>query len=320
MRAEYGMMIQLSIVLVKHLEDWFGGPLFDRSGRRPRLLPQARDLAHALSGSFADIDAACRRARGNADRRMLVIATIPSMAICWLIPRLSSFIANHPDITVRVIYAFHGQEIDFGDVDLAFVYSRDSPERQGTEVLPFLSGASAPVCSPSLCTTAKLLDEAEGVLRAGLLHDTDTAAWTEWFQLAGRRPPEKPSGPVFEDFNLLRAATLSGQGVALCPLALIGDDLSDGRLVQLSNLTVNEHSDYYLVVRNTNDATTANASKAFTRWLFDLRDRGRHGRDSGISVAESPNDSDATPSPRERSRADRIDASERIPDKAPMTP
>ena len=272
---------------IKHLEDWFGSPLFDRGGNRPRLMPHAETLARALNASFADVDAACRRARAGADRRTLVIAAIPSVATCWLIPRLSGFIAGHPGCEIRMIYAFHGHNVDFGDVDLAFVYSRTPPESPGMRVLPFMPGTSAPVCSPSLCTTAKVLDETEGVLRAGLLHDTDVGGWTEWLRLAGQSPPEPMTGPVFEDFNLLRAASLAGQGVALCPLALIGDDLAEGRLVQLSGITVNREFSYYLVVRDAANEAAANASEAFIRWLVDMRD-GDSGDDERAAGSTTP--------------------------------
>ena len=76
------------------------------------------------------------------------------------------------------------------------------------------------------------------MLACGLLHDTDATGWRAWFDAAGASEVEVAAGPVFEDFNLLRAAALAGQGVALCPLAMIADDLRDGRLVQLSDTAI----------------------------------------------------------------------------------
>ena len=301
---------------IKHLEEWFGSPLFDRSGHRPRLLPHAETLARALGASFADVDAACRRARAGSERRTLVIATIPSMAICWLIPRLSGFTAGHPDNDIRVIYAFHGREIDFGDVDIAFVYARTPPGRPGATVLPFMSGTSAPVCSPSLCTAAKNPGDPEEILRAGLLHDTDVSAWREWLLLAGRSPPEPMSGPIFEDFNLLRAASLAGQGVALCPLALIGDDLAEGRLIRLSDITVNRDFSYYLVVRDAANEAAANASEAFTRWLVDLRDADRRDNEPP-SVAMNP--TSVAVGRLDRGHPDDTARAERMPDEDSAT-
>lgn len=62
---------------------------------------------------------------------------------------------------------------------------------------------------------------------------------------AGQNVPERLPGAVFEDFNLLRAAALAGQGVALCSLAMIRPDLAEGRLIQLSDISVLESLDYY---------------------------------------------------------------------------
>ena len=52
---------------------------------------------------------------------------------------------------------------------------------------------------------------------------------------------------MFEDFNLLRAAALAGQGVALCPEAMIRPDLEAGHLVRLSTVSVMEDFGYHLL-------------------------------------------------------------------------
>ena len=142
---------------IRTLEDWFEQPLFDRSGNRPRPLPHAQRLASSLEGSLTEIRLACQRARRRSDASPLVIAAIPSVATCWLAPRLSAFRKRHPDIDIRIIYAFHGQQLDFSETDLAFVYSEARPQRAGTCAHLFLPGISAPVCSPKV---GQLLGEA----------------------------------------------------------------------------------------------------------------------------------------------------------------
>ena len=74
---------------VRHFEDWLGTPLFEREGNRARLLPHGADLGRALSLSLSEIEAACNRLRAGTASQALVIATIPSVAMCWLIPRLT---------------------------------------------------------------------------------------------------------------------------------------------------------------------------------------------------------------------------------------
>lgn len=258
---------------IRHLEAWLGATLFDRTGNRPRLLPHGEELARSLSRSFAEIDGACRRARGASPVRTLVIAAIPSVAVCWLIPRFADFRAAHPGIATRLVYAMHGQDVDFRDVHLAFAYARGPMLAPGLRAEAFLPGTAVPVCSPALA--ANLRRQAAGpsdILALGLLHDTDATGWQEWFQRAGLSVALPADVPVFQDFNLLRAGALSGQGVALCPLAMIRDDLNAGRLIQLSPLSVHEDSGYHLLTGPLAEAEMAAEARAFRDWAFDARD------------------------------------------------
>ncbi|RCW88716.1 LysR family transcriptional regulator [Paracoccus lutimaris] len=231
---------------VKHLEQWVGAPLFDRSGRVPTLLPRGASLARDLTMAFDAIEAACRRARPAASESALVVAAIPSVAICWLIPRLPRFRAQHPEVQLRVIYAHHGHDIDFATTDLAFTFAESCPVGDGIVSEPFLSGRSVPVASPALLGSSPAQLTSQWLLKVGLLHDSDLSGWRTWLSRAGQAVPDRLPGAVFEDFNLLRAAALAGQGVALCSLAMVRPDLAEGRLVQLSTISVLENFDYYL--------------------------------------------------------------------------
>jgi DNA-binding transcriptional LysR family regulator len=249
---------------VRGLEEWFGSPLFGRSGNRPTLLPHAATLAESLGGALREIEAACRRARRAGGPPALTVAAVPSVAICWLIPRLGGFRALMPDVTVRIVYAIHGQPVDFGDVDLAVVFAEDP----GPGARPFLPGLTVPVCAPHL---GRPTTPAE-IVRTGLLHDTDARGWLEWLDAAGASEVAAATvaagGPVFEDFNLLRAAVLSGQGVALCPLAIVAEDLNAGRLAQLSPIAIRAGFGYHVVVADGLDPRRAEAVATFADWLL----------------------------------------------------
>ena len=258
---------------IKHLEQWLGAALFDRGGRKPKLLPRAVALARDLTMAFDGIDAACRRARPASSEGALVVAAIPSVAICWLIPRLPAFRARHPDIRLHVVYAHHGHEIDFTATDVAFTFAGAQPVGEGILSRPFLSGRSVPVASPALIGTGPAEASADRLLELGLLHDTDLSGWQIWFARADLAPPARLSGSIFEDFNLLRAAALAGQGVALCSLAMIGPDLAAGHLVQLSEISVLDEFDYYLIQSNLTprDSGRRKAREIFLSWIDDER-------------------------------------------------
>lgn len=249
---------------VRALEAWFGAPLFERTGNRATLMPHGAELAAALARSFGDIEAACRRARRAGRPATLTVAVIPSVAICWLIPRLGAFRATAPELEVRIVYAIHGQPIDFADVDVAVVFAAAPPALPGMAVARFLPGRSVPVCAPHLGRPGSVAE----MLAAGLLHDTDARGWRAWLDAAGAAERAVAAGPMFEDFNLLRAAVLAGQGVALCPPAIIADDLREGRLVQLSETAIGADCGYYVVTSAAPPARLGPAVAAFRDWLL----------------------------------------------------
>lgn len=253
---------------VAALETWLGRSLFDRSGSRPRTLADADRLAATLASAFADIEEACRRAGNPETAPGLNVAVIPSVATCWLIPRLATFKANSPEIRLHVMYAIHGQPLNFSEADLAIIFASGAPDIPGAVATKLLSGASSPVCSQSYLNTNGPLRTPARIAAAELLHDTGLSGWAKWLATATGKETHVADGPVFEDFNLLRAATLAGQGVALCPLAIIEDDLVTDRLVRLSDIKVGETSAYYLVEPKRHGSSEA-AVTAFRQWLLE---------------------------------------------------
>ena len=195
------------------------------------------------------------------------MAVIPSVAICWLIPRLADFRSRWPGVEIRILYALHGKDIDFGSVDVAVIYSEGAPQLAGMATTCLLPGDSIPVCSPGVAAAASAIATPQGMVAAGLLHDTDESGWRGWLAAAGVHPDSASGGPVFEDFNLLRAA-LAGQGVAICPLAIIRDDLAQGRLVQLSDRAIRSGWAYYIIRREAPESIIARSQAAFCDWLL----------------------------------------------------
>ena len=247
---------------VRGLEAWLGAPLFLRQGNRATLLPHGAELAGTLGRALADMEAACRRARRAGGPPALTVAAIPSIAVCWLIPRLGGFRARAPEVAVRLVYAIHGQPLDFRDVDLAVVFAPAPPVLADIAVTRFLPGETVPVAAPHLADEPLT---GAAMAAAGLLHDTDERGWREWLDAAGAPEVAVTPGPVFEDFNLLRAAALAGQGVALCPLAIVGDDIAAGRLVQLSDIAIRSAAAYYIL---SPEGEHAGSAAAFRDWLL----------------------------------------------------
>ena len=269
----YGAAEELSVTpsaishQMRHLEDWLGASLFDRRGKQLKFDSHAAALATALRLAFSDIDRACQEVRKKNKNQQLTVAVIPSVAICWLIPRLQLFRELEPKIDLKIIYAIFGHEINFDDVDIAIIYAKETPSVPKMETVQLLSGASVPVCSQSFLNSHPGLTSTEDIARCNLLHDTDTAGWHTWLGDAYPAKTGMQADVVFEDFNLLRAAVLAGQGIALCPTAIIQDDLEAGRLVKLSSRTISHEYNYFALRRSAQENGLVGI---FSTWLSHM--------------------------------------------------
>jgi DNA-binding transcriptional LysR family regulator len=251
---------------IRQLEEHFGFPLFDRQGRQTVPTSRGRELAEALSEAFAIMASACKRAQHAHEGPSLTIAALPSVATIWLIPRLSDFLRDHPQIGVKVMYAFHGAPVDFNDIDVAILYG--TGHWQDAAVTPFLDGTSIAVASKSFVEKHGPIDKPDALLAAPLIHDTNMSGWQRWFRAAGLGSVDLPPGPIFEDFNLLRSAVLAGSGAALCPASLIDGDIKAGRLVKLSDFTQREENAYYVLEPENPEPARAEAITLFKQWLL----------------------------------------------------
>lgn len=251
---------------IRQLEDWFGLTLFDRRGRQTVPTPKGEELARALSEAFNIMEMACKRLAQSDASPALTIASLPSMATIWLIPRLSRFFSEFPEISVKVVYAFAGQPLNFDDIDIAILWG--TGDWEGCRCTKLLEGATVAVCNAGFLDKEGPIDSPPMLLGKPLLHDTNRLGWQTWMRNAGMRHAGPSPGPTFQDFNLLRAAALAGQGVALCPRSLIGDDLSSGRLIQLFDTTILEDHAYYIIEPEDAQHRHAAAIATFKQWLL----------------------------------------------------
>lgn len=259
---------------VRQLEDWFGLALFDRQGRQTLPTPKGKELARSLAEAFDIMAAACRRLQQSESSPALTIAALPSFATIWLIPRLSQFFQEHPEVSVKVVYAFAGQKIQFDEIDIAVLWGPG--EWEGCQATPLLPGATAPICNPIFLEKQGPFDVPQAILGKPLLHDDDRLDWQNWMRHAGLKHAGPAPGPIFQDFNLLRAATLAGQGIALCPLSLIADDLSSGRLVQLFDIAIKQDYSYSIIEPDTVSGRRSEALDTFKRWLRNAAREADH--------------------------------------------
>ena len=74
---------------IRRLEEELGLKLFIRQSRSLALTPEATDYLPGIRAAFQDLRTATDRLLRKDDDRVLTISTLTSLAVKWLLPRLS---------------------------------------------------------------------------------------------------------------------------------------------------------------------------------------------------------------------------------------
>lgn len=215
---------------VRALEDSLGSRLFERGTRQVVLTAEARRLYLVLRNGFDDFAAAIADFRRDTARASVTITATMAFTAKWLVPRLNSFQAAHPDIDLRLQASDAVVDLTANDVDFAIRYGRGI--YPGHHAALLFTDRFAPVANPTLRLT-----EPAQLAHMPLIHfewkrsDPLNPSWSRWFE-AAHISLNPQSHLRFSDEGHAIQAAVAGQGVALLSLELVRDELQAGRLVQ----------------------------------------------------------------------------------------
>lgn len=168
---------------VRALEETLEVRLFLRKTRAVELTQEGRILLQATGNGFDTIAAGVERLR-REQRRSVTLSTTPSFAARWLVPRLASFNAGHPDIALNIQASNSPVDLAGGAADLAV--RGGGGHFTGLHARRLLQAGFAPVASPRL-----KLRKASDVARHPLIHFDwqrglkSAITWDKWAKAAG---------------------------------------------------------------------------------------------------------------------------------------
>lgn len=228
---------------VRALERSLGTALFHRNGRRVVLTEAGRNFAARVGAALRDIgEAAQLLRRGDRDKNVLTITTLPSFAARWLMPRLGRFMEQHPKIDVNLHTSLALVDLERDGVDLAIRFGKG--EWPGLEAVKFLDDEMFPVASPRFNRGRLPARPAE--LAKFRLMRSDDEPWAPWFR-AARVKIDEPRSHIFSDSAFLIQSAVDGRGIALVRRSIAEDDLRAGRLVRIFDISAAAHGANYLV-------------------------------------------------------------------------
>ncbi|MDF2367736.1 MAG: transcriptional regulator GcvA [Sneathiella sp.] len=252
---------------VKALEDWLGVSLFKRLNRAVILTNEGQNYVVNIRNGLEMIGSATEKIMQEDASGALHVDTLPSFAARWLLPRLSRFRDEHPDIDVRLSASDHLTDFNREDVDVVIRYGHGN--YPGLRVDNLLTEeVMFPVCSPSLFEGKHPLRTPEDLKYHTLLHDDMRIDWQAWLTMAGVVDVDPKKGPSFNDSSMLLTAAMEGQGVALGRSTLAADDLIAGRLVQPFDIQPMQAGHAYYLV-SPEDMADRPRIAAFRRWILE---------------------------------------------------
>jgi len=259
---------------VKVLEDYLNLKLFKRRNRMILLTDEAQICLPLLTEGLDNMSQAIDMIREQNNDKPLTITAPPTFASRWLMPRLSSFQQEFPDIDIRIDASNDIADLVNDDIDIGIRFG--TGEYPGLEADYLFAQNVIPVCNPELLKNGKKLEKPEDLKNHTLLHahgdyffiDSTHVDWEMWFATVGINGIDARHGLHFSQHNLLVEAAIRGQGIALVGDIVVSDELESGQLVKLFEDTdIPLKFSYYLIYSHTR--SNQPRIKIFRQWLLD---------------------------------------------------
>jgi LysR family glycine cleavage system transcriptional activator len=254
---------------IRQLEEIVGQPLFTRTREGVELTASGTEMFAALAQPFAAIEAIDRDLDSGSTRKRVVVNTMPSLASTWLVPRLNSFIRLNPNIEVVVETSSKLIDPKRDPVDLAIRHGLG--KYAGLESAWLMTLEYVIVASPVLLRGKAPIKTPRECLNYPLLHGVQRKDWPMWFEAQGIQTAEVKKGHAFSDAQLIVAAAIAGQGLALLRDVYVMEALRTGGLVKAYDGSWPAQFGYYAVT--TSESLQRPAVRRFRDWLIDEAQR-----------------------------------------------
>ena len=257
---------------IKLLEDFLGITLFKRKNRALELT----DLGKAY---FLEITAILQKLADVTDKLMaqdnqpLTISVPQTFGIHWLVPRLSEFNQQHPDIEVRIKGVDQDEGLLSKEVDIAIYYGRGNWENLQVEHLA--EENLLILASPKLLAENPIKSK-EDLRKHTLIHIHTRDNWQKMANSLQVNDLNIQHGPLFSHTFMALQAAIHGQGVVLANKILAQQEIENGHLQIALDTNLRDSKSFYVVNHlNQNDDQQI---LAFRQWIIQsMQQKESHG-------------------------------------------
>lgn len=250
---------------IKALEEELGVKLFRRGVRQVTLTSEAESFARTLTNAF-DAIASAAAAFGDEDLAgPLRLSVAPFYGNRWLLPRLSGFRAQYPEVDLQIDVSFDMVDLANSDFDAAVRYGNgDWPDLECIQIHPDVVG---PVCAPQYVAGRSLPLSPREIRRLSLATSTDLSSdWADWLSAVGETDLGGLDLVQYANAVYSFDAALSGHAVCLADIRSTAADEAAGNLVRLHPLTIERAKGIYLVFPKS-AAGRRRRAEVFAAWM-----------------------------------------------------
>lgn len=222
---------------INTLETELGFKLFERFHRRIELTSDGERIYWALRKNLDDINQEIIDIRNQEISGELTIYSRPSIAQCWLIPKLADFMHQYPSIQLNILTG--NEDVNFRGygIDIAIYY--DDLIRHNLYCENLMSESIVPVCSSQYAKQYDLLNNPYQLKNCILLHDrqawsshSDYDEWKAWSEHHSLNLfPHHRRNLCFDRSDLAVVAAMNHAGIAMGRKQLVKKRLESGELV-----------------------------------------------------------------------------------------
>lgn len=276
---ELGISQAAVSLAVRALEEDLGVPLFHRVHRAVELTDAGERFFVDVAAGLGRILKAADEIRIKGKTANVTIATSPSFASMWMLPRLAQFRAELPDIDLRIQTSVRDLNLNEEPIPLGIRGGTPDewPDHHAALLAPEIIAA---VATPAFIEQNQVSHRLEDLMRQRLIwldEPVRTACdWPEWFASAGIVLPRQDRKLVINEYVLVIQAVMAGEGIALGWRHLIEPQLRSGALVEVTDHALRTNSAFYVVWPRSRELSKQAAS--VRDWLLEK------GRSAEIAV------------------------------------
>jgi DNA-binding transcriptional LysR family regulator len=197
---------------IARLEEFLGEKLFERNARCISLTPTGQEYLRRVTGALDSIRASTENVRKGV-RKTLHVHISPSFATLWLMPRLASFVREHPHITLSMSASVQHSDFTVGRVDMDIRYG--VPNWPNLTVESVFEERVLPLASADFLRKYSIHTPAD-LLGVPLIQSTvSVVQWADWFSSSGVAGAPTSFTYRFDRAQMVLSAAEQGLGAAL---------------------------------------------------------------------------------------------------------